>query len=139
MEILLNVCLPSKSCNRYIATRKDLCDNEQCQLSFSLGYTGQKYDYLFNINLQLSDHTGTLVEGRLTDAIAMKVLSFNCDQYLKLNTQELEQLKWRFLLNNVEAKLLIKKSNVLRRKMMAIIIDLRPIELEQLSDNIAVF
>uniref|UniRef100_A0A1I8MEM5 MEIOB-like N-terminal domain-containing protein n=1 Tax=Musca domestica TaxID=7370 RepID=A0A1I8MEM5_MUSDO len=128
-----------KSCNRYIATRKDLCDSEQCQLSFSLGYTGQKYDYFFNINLQLSDHTGTLVEGRLTDAIAMKVLSFNCDQYLKLNPQELEQLKWRFLLNNVEAKLLIKKSNVLRRKMMAIIIDLRPIELEQLSDNIAVF
>ncbi|XP_061390069.1 protein hold'em-like [Musca vetustissima] len=128
-----------KSCNRYIAARKDLCDNDQCQLAFSFGYSGDKYDYFFNINLQLTDHTGTLVEARLTDTTAMQILSFNCDQYLKLNQQELEQLKWRFLLNHVEAKLLIKKSNMLRRKMLALIIDLKPIELEQLTENIAVF
>ncbi|XP_073835907.1 meiosis specific with OB domains hold'em [Musca autumnalis] len=128
-----------KACNRYIAVRKDICDNEQCQLSFSFGYSGEKYDYFFNINVQLSDHTGTLVEGRLTDAIAMRILSFNCEQYLKLNQEELQKLKWRFLLQHVEAKLLIKKSNMLRRKMLAVIVDMKPIELEQLSENIAVF
>ncbi|XP_059218403.1 protein hold'em [Stomoxys calcitrans] len=128
-----------KACNRMISQSKSLCDNEQCHLSFSFGYTGDKFDLYFNINLHFTDNTGTLLEARLSDAIAGRILDISCERFLQYNDQELESLKWRFLLKHFEAKLLIKKPNTLRRKLTVVIIDMRPIDLDELANNIAIF
>lgn len=112
---------------------------EQCQLAFSFNYTGDNFEYFFNINLHLSDQTGTLVEARLTDTIASRIMGLTCAEYLQLSEQELDKLKWKFLMNHFEVKLLVKKANMLRRKLVVIVVDMRPIDLDELSKNISVF
>lgn len=104
-----------------------------------MGYSGDKFEYFFNINVQFSDHTGTLAEARLTDSIACRILGISSEQYLQLNEMELKMLKWKFLLNHYEVKILLKKPNMIRRRLVALVIDMKPIELDELAKNIAVF
>lgn len=91
------------------------------------------------MNVHFSDQTGTLVEARLTDAIAERILGVTCVEYLERNEKELEKLKWSFLLNHFKVKLLIKKPTMLRRKLVIIIIDMKSVDLEELSKNIQVY
>lgn len=135
----LSLYLLSKACNRLIFKSNTVCDNEQCQLSFSFNDTGDKYEHFFNMNVHFSDQTGTLVEARLTDAIAERILGVTCVEYLERNEKELEKLKWSFLLNHFKVKLLIKKPTMLRRKLVIIIIDMKSVDLEELSKNIQVY
>ncbi|XP_075160546.1 meiosis specific with OB domains hold'em [Haematobia irritans] len=128
-----------KACKRLISYSKTICDTEQCQLSFSFDYTDEKYEYFFNLNVHCTDHTGTLIETRLSDAIAVRILGITCEEYLNMNDSEIEQLKGRFLLNHFEVKLLVKKTNTLRRKVVVLIIDMRPVDLDELAKKIAVF
>ncbi|KAI8117258.1 hypothetical protein FF38_06901 [Lucilia cuprina] len=128
-----------KSCNRLLPWNKTLCQMEQCQMAFSINCSEENYEYFFNINLHLSDQTGTLVEARLSDKIAETVLNLNATQYRSLNEKELDQLKWSFLMNHYEVKLLIKKPNMLRRKLVVIVIAMRPIDIEELSKYISAF
>ncbi|KAM7356291.1 protein hold'em-like [Cochliomyia hominivorax] len=82
-----------KSCKRLMAWSKSLCEMEQCQMALSLNNLEENFEYFFNINLHLSDQTGTLLEARLTDKTAERILNLNTAQYLGLNEEELEQLK----------------------------------------------
>lgn len=129
----------SKSCNRLIAWSKTLCEMEQCQMALSMNSNEVNFEYFFNINLHLSDQTGTLLEARLTDKTAERILKVNIEQYRLLNDEELEKLKWSFLMNHFEVKLVLKKPNMLRRKLVAVIVEMRLIDIDELSKYISAF
>ncbi|XP_065360582.1 protein hold'em [Calliphora vicina] len=128
-----------KSCQRLISWNKTLCEMEQCQMGLSFNFSEQSFEYFFNINLHLSDQTGTLMEARLTDKTAERVLKLNTEQYRLLNDKDLENLKWSFLMQHYEVKLLIKKPNMLRRKLIVIVVDMRAIDIDELSKYISAF
>ena len=108
-------------------------------MAFSLNYSGECFEYFFNIKVHLSDQTGTLIEARLAHQTAECLLKIKPAQYLQLNDKELEKLKWSFLLDYYEVKLFIKKPNMLRKKLLVIIVDMRPIDIQELSKYISAF
>lgn len=122
-----------------MAFNKILCEVEQCQMAFSINYSGECFEYFFNLNVQLSDQTGTLLEARLTEQTAERIFKLKPAQYLQLNNKELEQLKWSYLMDYHEVKLFIKKPNILRKKLIVLIVDMRPIDIQELSKYISAF
>lgn len=129
----------SKSCHRFMPKEKTACDSEKCLLEFSFGYSGDNYETFFNINLHLSDHTGTLIEAALTDTIASRLLGFNTSEFLELKDEQLNKLKWSFLMDYFEVKIVIRKPSISRKKLMIFVLDMRAIELDELSKIITVF
>uniref|UniRef100_A0A1A9VG56 MEIOB-like N-terminal domain-containing protein n=1 Tax=Glossina austeni TaxID=7395 RepID=A0A1A9VG56_GLOAU len=128
-----------KSCHRFIPKEKSACDSEKCLLEFSFGHSGDNYETFFNINVRLSDHTGTLIEAALTDSIASRLLGLNTTEFLKLKDEQLDKLKWSFLMDYFEVKVVIRKPSISRKKLMILVLDMRAIELDELSKIITVF
>lgn len=112
---------------------------DQCQMALSFNFAEENFEYFFNINIHLSDQTGTLIDARLTDKTAERIFNLSTEEYRQLKENELEKLKWSYLMNHYEVKLLIKKPNMLRRNLVIIIVDMRAIDIEELSKYITAF
>ncbi|XP_017869982.1 PREDICTED: protein hold'em [Drosophila arizonae] len=128
-----------KSCQRLIPNSRNDCDNESCLLEFSLCYSGPRFEYFFNINVHLSDQTGTLVETRLSGGVAEHLLGLKADAFQLLSERRKTELKWRFLLKYFEVKLLIRKPTAMRKDLAVIIVDMELIQLDRLIEKITVF
>ncbi|KAH8305320.1 hypothetical protein KR044_003568 [Drosophila immigrans] len=128
-----------KSCRRLIPNNRSECDNEHCQLEFSLGFSGAQVEQFFNINIQLSDPTGTLMEARLCGGVANQLLGLNVEAFELLPDRKKTELKWRFLLKYFEVKLLIKKSSAIRKNLAIIVVDMELVQLEELMQKMTAF
>ncbi|XP_050336423.1 protein hold'em [Bactrocera neohumeralis] len=128
-----------KSCHSLLTRNQTECDAPKCQLEFSLNHEGALYESFFNINVQFSDHTGTLVEARFSGAIAERVLALTPNEYQTLSDHEKAQCKWKFLLDYFEVKLLVRKESAVRRQMSVIVMDMRAIQIPELAEKICVF
>ncbi|ALC48614.1 hdm [Drosophila busckii] len=128
-----------KYCQRLMPQNSSECSNELCLLEFSLNCSGARYDYFFNINIQFSDQTGSLVETRLSGGIAEQLLGVSANAFQQLSEQRKSQLKWRFLLKYFETKLFIRKPNALRKQLTLSVVDMQLVQLDQLIDKIAAF
>ncbi|KAI9580360.1 protein hold'em [Glossina fuscipes] len=128
-----------KACRRFMPKEKTACDSEKCLLGFSFDYSGDNYETFFNINLRLSDHTGTLIEAALSDTIASQLLGLNTSEFLQLKDDQLDKLKWSFLMDYFEVKVVIRKPSIFRKKLMILVLGMRTIELDELSKIITVY
>lgn len=108
-------------------------------MEFSLNYSGSRIEHFFNINIQLSDQTGTLVETRLSGIVADQLLGLNANAFQRLSERKKTELKWRFLLKYFEVKLLIKKPAAMRKNLTVIVVDMELVQLEQLIQKLSVF
>ncbi|KAH8396182.1 hypothetical protein KR222_004658 [Zaprionus bogoriensis] len=129
----------NKSCQRFIASNRSDCDNERCQLEFSLDYSGARTEHFFSINIQLSDQTGTLLEARLSGAVAAQLLGVTASAFQQLSERRRTELKWRFLLKYFEVKLLVRKPAAMRKQLAVHVVDMELMQLEQLMRKIVVF
>nr|XP_014093373.2 protein hold'em isoform X1 [Bactrocera oleae] len=129
----------SKSCHTLLTRNQTECDAPKCQLELSLNHDGAQYECFFNINVQFSDHTGTLLEARLSGAVAERVLALTPQEYQTLSGQEKGQCKWKFLMDYFEVKMLVRKANAVRRQMSIIVVDMRAIQIPELAEKICVF
>ncbi|XP_018800985.1 PREDICTED: protein hold'em [Bactrocera latifrons] len=128
-----------KSCHSLLTRNQNECDAPKCQLEFSLNHDGAQYESFFNINVKFSDHTGTLVEARLSGAIAERVLALTPNEYQTLSEHEKAQCKWKFLMDYFEVKLLVRKVSAVRRQMSVIVVDMRIIQIPELAEKICVY
>jgi len=93
----------------------------------------------FNINIHLSDQTGTLVEARLAGHPAERILGLRAEDFERLAEREKSELKWRFLLKYFEVRLMIKKPVGVRNHLVIVVVDMQAIPLEKLVANMVVF
>ncbi|EDV91960.1 GH24650 [Drosophila grimshawi] len=128
-----------KACHRLIPYSRNDCDNEHCLLEFSLHHSGARFEHFFNINIQLSDQTGTLLEARLSGAVAERLLAIKADAFQLLPERRKTDLKWRFLLKYFEIKLLVRKPAAMRKSLAVIVVDMELIELGRLIEKTVAF
>ncbi|XP_055904904.1 protein hold'em [Eupeodes corollae] len=128
-----------QSCGQRILRDQFVCDNDQCQMSFSFNYSGDKFVRFIDLNIHLSDHTGTLVESRLSGAIAEQLLKVKTEDFLQCSDTEKAHLKWKFLLERFEVKLLIKKPTPVRQSLFVQVIDMQNMSLKEFSERIVVY
>ncbi|XP_054735170.1 protein hold'em [Anastrepha obliqua] len=128
-----------KSCTALLTRNQTICQSTRCQLAFSLNHDGEKFEYFFNINVQFSDHTGTLLEARLSGAIAERVLLLTAQEYQTLGDQQKEEYKWKYLMNHFEVKLIVRKASAVRRQMSVLVVDMKAVEIPELAAKMCVF
>ncbi|KAH8367893.1 hypothetical protein KR084_003926 [Drosophila pseudotakahashii] len=126
-------------CQRLIPQNQEDCAGEACQMEFLVGSEGPRYTSHFNINIQLSDQTGTLIETRLAGSPAERILGLRAEDFEQLAERDKGQLKWRFLLKYFEARLLVKKPAGMRKNLMVVVVDMQTIPLETLVEKVATF
>ncbi|XP_016997622.2 protein hold'em [Drosophila takahashii] len=126
-------------CLRLIPKNREDCAGEACQMEFVLGSNGPRYTSHFNINIHLTDQTGTLIETRLAGGPAERILGIRAEDFEQLAEGDKSQLKWRFLLKYFEARLLVKKPAGMRKNLVVVVVDMQTIPLETLVEKLAIF
>jgi len=108
-------------------------------MEFLLGSDVPRYTSYFNINIQFSDQTGTLVETRLAGKPAERILGLQAEEFERLTERDKSELKWRFLLKYFEARLLVKKPTGMRKNLVVVVVDMQAIPLQKLAEKVTVF
>ncbi|XP_017091495.2 protein hold'em [Drosophila bipectinata] len=116
-------------CHRFVPRCLIHCPTEECQL-FSDETDTAPWLYHFNITVHFSDQSGTLVEGRLAGLAAERVLGVSAADFVKMSEREKGLLKWKFLLRHFEVKLLVLKPIRMRNNMIAVVVDMHEVPLE---------
>ncbi|KAI8035283.1 protein hold'em [Drosophila gunungcola] len=127
------------ACERLIPRNLEDCSTEACRMEFLLANDGPRYTSYFNINIQLSDQTGTLVETRLAGNPAERILGLRAEDFERLAERDKSKLKWRFLLKYFEARLLVRKPAGMHKNLVVVVVDMKAIPLDKLVENVAVF
>ncbi|XP_017051781.1 protein hold'em, partial [Drosophila ficusphila] len=128
------------SCHRLMPRNVEDCASDACQMEFLLDNNdGIRYTNHFNISIQFSDQTGTLVETRLAGNPAERILGLRPEKFEQLTEREKADLKWRFLLKYFEARLLIKKPTQMSKNIVVVVVDMQAIPLDKLVEKVTVF
>lgn len=94
----------SSICKSWIKNNSP-CGNADCPSTFE--NVASDNDISFDIKIDLSDHTGTLLNCRLTGAAAEHVLECTVDQFIKMTFDQKRQLKWKFLLERCAVRIMV--------------------------------
>nr|XP_001813294.2 PREDICTED: meiosis-specific with OB domain-containing protein isoform X2 [Tribolium castaneum] len=105
-------------CKSFLANEKSICENSEC--STFLGKTPNNVEVSFNINVHLSDHTGTLKNCRLTGTSAEQVLNCSVQRFVKMTDSQKCELKWKFLLERCAVRILAVMSSRLNPRIVII-------------------
>ncbi|KAH8419711.1 hypothetical protein KR009_001383 [Drosophila setifemur] len=134
-----NVTRKCTFCQRLIPQNLEDCPSDVCQMEISMQFDGPRCHSYFNINIHFSDQTGTLIETRLAGQPAERILGIQSADFEQLEESKKSELKWRFLLKYVEARLLVKKAAGMRKNLIVVVVDMQPVPLDKLVEKIAVF
>ncbi|KAE8741411.1 hypothetical protein FOCC_FOCC013051 [Frankliniella occidentalis] len=101
------------SCNK-VTSVENSCSNLDCPVEQgSETFVPRR---MFNIRIDLSDHTGTLKGCRLTAETAETVLGCTVLEFGSMTDQQKDILKWNFLMERCAARILVLKASHERRQ-----------------------
>ncbi|XP_026292663.2 meiosis-specific with OB domain-containing protein [Frankliniella occidentalis] len=107
------VQLKCASCNK-VTSVENSCSNLDCPVEQgSETFVPRR---MFNIRIDLSDHTGTLKGCRLTAETAETVLGCTVLEFGSMSDQQKDILKWNFLMERCAARILVLKASHERRQ-----------------------
>lgn len=89
-------------CDKRIFGKDAICQNDSCEVKTSFY---EKYSIPFD----LSDQTGTL-RCRLNDEAAERLLNRPVIEFRRLNEDQIEMIRWKYLLERIEAKIVVSKN-----------------------------
>lgn len=114
------------------------CEKQACaDLQYQHGENA--YTHIFNISLDFTDYTGTLVNCRLMDELAERVLGITLEEFHNLTTDQKTQLKWNYLLERCAVKVLVKRKTVCRTNIFILILDVRTVNLQEFVEKIKLY
>ncbi|GJQ67244.1 putative aspartate aminotransferase [Trypoxylus dichotomus] len=90
-------------CKVLVPNNEKFCENFECNLEGDLSELDSKFDLKINI----SDHTGSLVNCRLTGTIAENVLDCTVEQFSRMTDAEKCHLKWKYLMERCAIRIMV--------------------------------
>ncbi|CAG9858492.1 unnamed protein product [Phyllotreta striolata] len=99
-KVLLVKCAKCK-----LEVKNSKCENAQCPTV----YEGDSalLEYNFDIRLNISDHTGTLMNCRLSGQAAEQALNCTAKEFSNLSDEEKEMLKWKYLFEKCAVNIVV--------------------------------
>lgn len=94
-------------CYKLIEQSNEICDVPKCVQSLT-GSVGSRSVWRFHISIALSDHSDTLEHCHLDDKHADSFFGFNMTKFKTLTERELEEIRWKFLLDRFSFKIVVK-------------------------------
>lgn len=93
----------------------------------------------FNINMNITDHTGTLVNCKLYNKFAEGVVGVNVHEFIQLTDEDKGLLKWSILLERCTVKLVIRKKSVCRSKTLVSVVECSPINPKLIVKDLKIY
>lgn len=141
--IFLNVyyfsILYSNLCKNTINYLSNCCDNDTCVEAHYSNSSSSLISTTYDINVNLSDHTGTLINCHLTRQFADELLQISPLEFQQLTIHERTQLKWKFLLNRFAVKLLVKRKSIVKFSNYITIVEMLKDTPENVANKIKVY
>lgn len=89
--------------------------------------------------MNITDHTGTLVNCKLYNKFAEKVMTISVHDFMRLSDDEKGNLKWKILLERFAVKIVIRKRSVCRSKTLISVVDISPINPSIVASNLKIY
>ncbi|ETN61122.1 hypothetical protein AND_007232 [Anopheles darlingi] len=116
-------------CQTFVARRSPFCPKEDCP-----GFrTPPALESFFDLTVDLTDHTGTLVGCRMVSAVAETVLRCDVTSFERKTEQQRTALKWMYLLDRCAVRLVVKRRTATRFQQLFSIVGctlIDPLEVE---------
>lgn len=109
-----------------------VCANLQFQ-------TTEENDQVFDIRLNLSDHSGTIVNCRLSNSEAEKVLGTSAQEFCQLSSNRRNAIKWKYLMERCKIKMAIKRRSICQKYNVIAIVDMEVADDLEVANNITVY
>lgn len=94
---------------------------------------------VFDIRLDFSDHTGTLSNCQLLNEEGEKTLNCRADEFYELPWASKCGLKWRYLMERVQVKVVVFKRTVYRPFSFIRVVEIKLADPRDVKDNIRIF
>ncbi|XP_033119046.1 meiosis-specific with OB domain-containing protein-like [Anneissia japonica] len=104
------------SCKRRVNRQTGLCSNTECTVDTS----DDSPVPVFDMNLAISDHTGTIDSCRLGGSVAERVLECTAADFCMMDDEEKTEKKWKYLLEM--CKVFFKLSPAMRDSGLVVMI-----------------
>ncbi|GAB0099985.1 Protein hold'em [Sergentomyia squamirostris] len=116
---------------------KGECQNVDCiTLQFQ---TSQQNSFTFSIVMDLSDHSGTLVNCHVTQDAAEKLLNMSAKDFINLTIDERTELKWKTLLERCAVKIVVRKTTSYRPRIWIGIVECLSVDSADVADKIKMY
>lgn len=125
-------------CRCALKENLNYCERETC-IDLQLSTSDIKFTKILDIGIDLTDHTGTLLNCRLIDQFAEKILGYTVEEFEGLTENEIVNIKLKFFLQRCELKILFKKKTVIRTNHFISILDMKLASLEDVANKIKVY
>lgn len=89
--------------------------------------------------MDISDHTGTLINCKLYNKFAEKVIGVNVHNFIEMSDDEKGSLKWNILLERCAVKLVVRKKSVCRARTLISVVDCAVINPNQVSRELKIY
>lgn len=111
-------------CRCSIKPSSIFCEKPGCQ---TLHYynDANAYVQIFDIGLDFTDYTGTIVNCRMVDQHAERILGLKLIDFSNMTMNQRTKLKYKFLLERCAVKLLIKKKTICRSSIFIMVLDVK--------------
>lgn len=128
-------------CKQYISNESITCPNEDCYNLQYMNPTAQQnwIKPFFNMTINISDHTGTLVNCKLYNKFAESVIRVNVHDFIRLSDDEKSSIKWNILLERCAVKLMIRKRSVCRSKTLISVVECSPINQAVIAKDLKIY
>lgn len=125
-------------CNRLLKPQLISCEDPNCIMQLA-GTTDPIISEKFNVLVNLSDHTGSLVNCRLMDSYAANVLGHNITEYKNLSENEIEIIRSKYMLERYAVKILVKRKTAFRTRVYYNVLDFCPVDGETAKSQLKVY
>lgn len=96
-----------KHCNQQINIKDKICSNLKC---ISLSSNGEDFEDKFDLQLDLSDHTGVLESCHMLDNYAESFFKYSLDAFKELSAEAVDEIYNHHILERHEVKIVVKRS-----------------------------
>lgn len=89
--------------------------------------------------MNISDHTGTLVNCKLYNKFAEVVMKVNVQDFMGLTDDQKGAIKWAILLERCAVKLVIRKKSVCRAKTLVSVVEVTPVNPTEIAKELKIY
>ncbi|XP_055628761.1 protein hold'em [Toxorhynchites rutilus septentrionalis] len=121
------------NCKTMLRQSEERCNRTECL------HNPYNISVYFDIPVDMTDHTGTLSNCRLTSQAAENTLNCKVEAFLKMSDLQKGKLKWRFLLERCALKFVIKRKSPIRFQTMVSIVECVIAKPQEVESKIKVY
>lgn len=138
-HFLIDVLNFSTICQKAMRYNSTKCDTEDCLLFQYENSNVVRFRDMFDIKIDISDHTGTLKYCHIIGERAEKMLGSTLAQFCNVQPETRAMEKYKYFMERCQLKLVINKKSAVYRSTFVNVIDCTLADPADVANNVRIF